>query len=47
MENDDDIEQDEFCIGDDSSAVLDQYLDGEEPEEPIHEEEHDFDNDFS
>ena len=30
MENDNNIEQDEFCIGEDPSTVLDQYLGGEE-----------------
>ena len=46
VENEDDIEEDEFCIGDDPSAFPDQYLGGEELEELIMEEENVFDNDF-
>ena len=46
MENDDDIEQDEFCIRDDPGVVSDQYLGGEELEELILEEGNIFDNDL-
>ena len=45
-ENDDDIEQDEFCIGDDPSVVLDQYLGREELKKLILEEGNIFDNDL-
>ena len=47
MENNDgDVEQDEFCIRDDPSAVLDQQLGGEELEELILEEGNGFNNDL-
>ena len=45
-ENDDDVEQDELCIGDDPCAILDQYLGEEELEELILEEGSVFDNDL-
>ena len=39
MENDEsDVEQDEFCIGEDSITILDRYLGGEELKELILEE---------
>ena len=37
-ENDNNVEQDKFCIGDNPCIVLDQYLDGEELKELILEE---------
>ena len=43
----DDVEQDGFCIGDDPSAVLDQYLVREELEELILEKGNVFNNDLS
>jgi hypothetical protein len=47
MKNDDgDVEQDKFRIGDDTSTMLDQYMGGEELEELILEEENVFDNDL-
>ena len=42
-----DVEQDKFRIRDDSCAILDQYLDGEELEELILEERNVFNNDLS
>ena len=41
-----DVEQNEICIGDDPSIVLDQYLCGEELEELVLEEGDVFDNDL-
>ena len=51
MENDngdvdDNVEQEEFRIGDDLGAVLDQYLGGEELQELILQEGNTFDNDL-
>ena len=43
-ENDNDIEQDEFCIGDNPGVVLAEYLDEEELEKLILEEGNIFDN---
>ena len=44
--DDDDVEQDKFCIGEDPSAVLNQYLGREQLEELILEEGNIFDNDL-
>ena len=44
--DDDDVERDEFRNDDDLSIVLDQYMGGEELEEPIVEEGNVFDNDL-
>ena len=46
MKNDNNDEQDEFCIRDDPRVVLDQYLDGEELKELILEEENVLNNDL-
>ena len=45
--DDDNAEQDKFCIGDDPRIILDQYLGREEFEELILEEGNVFDNDLS
>ena len=44
--DDNDFEQDIFCIGEDPSAILDQSLGGEELKELILEEGNVFDNDL-
>jgi hypothetical protein len=45
-ENEDDIEKDEFCIRDNPSVRLDQYLCGEQLKELILEEENICNNDL-
>ena len=46
VNDDDNVEQDDFCIKDDPSASLGQYLGGEELEELIMEKGNVFNNDF-
>jgi hypothetical protein len=44
--DDNNVEQNEFCIGDDPNVVLDQYLVGDEFEELLLEEEDVFSDDL-